>query len=193
MTTGRPSPHGAIARSAALLAAALAFMLASAWTYQPWWELAFRSDNSPVAWLSSALLAAAAVLAVRLVADASLPRLDGSALALVLFLLALDEQFQFHERVKYHWLPKGSPLADWNNVLLIAGGLALLLRFLRPVRERAPRVLMASAIAVGILALAVAIARARAPALLVVLEEGLEVLAETLFLCALIELRPGKP
>jgi len=187
-----PASRATLVRCAALLGAVLVFMAVSAWACQPWWELAFRSDNSPVSWLSSALLVAAALLAVRLAGDGSVPRVGGSGLAAVLFLLALDEQFQFHEHVKYHWLPRGSPLADWNNVLLIVGGLWLLGRFRRLVRERAPRALMSAAIAVGVLALAVAIGRAHAPSLLVVLEEGLEVLAETLFLCALLELRPPR-
>ena len=40
--------------------------VSSAWNYAPVWERAFRSDASPVSWLSSALLLTLAAMALRL-------------------------------------------------------------------------------------------------------------------------------
>lgn len=188
-----PSDRSWILRSAVLLAAACTFMAVSGWLHRPWWELAFRSDNSPVAWLSAALLLAAAVLALRLVADGSLPRGQGGVLASLLGAMSLDEQFMFHERLKYRHLAPDSPFGDASTLVLAIGGLVMLWLFLRTVRGFAPRLLMVAAIAVGELALVVDLMGTDAPVLLSMLEEGIEVVAETLFVCALLEVRPVAP
>lgn len=191
MPNRSPSDTAWILRTGVLLTLACAFMAISAWLHRPWWELAFRSDNSPVSWLSAALLVAAALLCVRLVGDGSLPRVRGGILASMLGAMALDEQFMFHERLKYRHLPDGSAFADASTVVLVAGGLLMLWLFLRTVRGLAPRLLMMAAIGVGELALVVDLMGTDAPALLSMLEEGIEVLAETLFVCALLEVRPA--
>lgn len=59
------------------------------------------SDFSPAAWLSSAQLLAAAMLAFRLGIDGTLSRKLSAWLALALWVLALDEQFMLHEHWKY--------------------------------------------------------------------------------------------
>ncbi len=102
-----PTPVSRTAAALALLAAALAFMALSAWSYAPVWERAFRSDASPVSWLSSALLLTLAAMALRLMTDGGLPRMLGGWMAAAMFALALDEQFMFHELWKYRceeWL-----------------------------------------------------------------------------------------
>ena len=47
----------------------LGYLLLSAWVYAPAWERAFRSDASPVAWLSSALLLTLSITALRLLGE----------------------------------------------------------------------------------------------------------------------------
>ena len=51
-----PPPHRWVAP--ALLCAVLGYLLLAAWLFAPGWERAFRSDQSPAAWLSGALLLA---------------------------------------------------------------------------------------------------------------------------------------
>jgi hypothetical protein len=52
-------------------------MIVAAYQEWPWWEYAFLSDNSPVAWLSSALLVANAAVALGLTLSGSLTRFIG--------------------------------------------------------------------------------------------------------------------
>ena len=94
-----PNPHRGVAP--ALLAAVLGYLLLSAWVYAPAWERAFRSDASPVAWLSSALLLTLSITALRLLGERALPRLLGAWLAVAFLALALDEQFMLHELWKF--------------------------------------------------------------------------------------------
>ena len=95
----RPNPHRGVAP--ALLAAVLGYLLLSAWMLAPAWERAFRSDGSPVAWLSSALLLTLSITALRLLGERALPRLLGAWLAVAFLALALDEQFMLHELWKF--------------------------------------------------------------------------------------------
>jgi hypothetical protein len=170
----------------------LAFMATAAWLSDPWWELAFRSDDSPVSWLSSALLFANAVLAFKLTLDRNLPPWLGAALALALLLMSLDEQFMFHERFKYlvvAHIARAHPWARWLAAvpMLAVGtvGVAFFAMLARAIpRVRAVR-LLCVAVAVGLFALWINLGHP--PRLLRLLEEGFEVLAETLFLCGLLE------
>jgi hypothetical protein len=89
------------------LGAALLFMLVSALLYWPTPEIAFRTDDSPVAWLSSAQMWALALLSLRLWQEAALPRLLCLWLSLAMMGMSFDEQFMFHEHWKYtciEWL-----------------------------------------------------------------------------------------
>jgi hypothetical protein len=175
--------------------AALLFMAVCHVLYQPLWERAFRSDNSPVSWLSGALLFANAVVALVLVLTAAMPPRLGRLMAGGLLWCALDEQFMFHERFKYDyapsWFAEEAALPSWLlNLPMIAvglGGAVCIAWFLRRM-WRGNIVacgLMLTALAVGVLALAVDLwgdGWAIAP-----FEEALEVLAESFFLSALLE------
>src|SRR5574343_385143 len=92
-------PHPGVAP--ALLAAVLGYLLLSAWILAPAWERAFRSDASPVAWLSSALLLTLSITTLRLMGERALPPLLGAWLTLAFAVLALDEQFMLHELWKF--------------------------------------------------------------------------------------------
>ena len=177
-------------RPLALMTIVVGFLATSAWLYRPWWEMSLRSDGSPASWLSSALLLTAAGLMLRLTKDRSLPAAFGTLVALGLFALALDEQFMFHERLKHGRLAVDSPWADANVWLLLAAAPIFGFLFNRHVSDARPRRLMVLALATGGLALVVDIAPSPGMHWLKIFEEALEVLAETLFVAALLEMPP---
>jgi phosphatidylserine synthase len=160
------------------------FMAVAAWREWPWWEYAFLSDGSPVAWLSSALLLANAALALNAASTRVLDPWIGYGVAIGLAIFAIDEQFQLHEQLKASTGP------GWQaNVPIFAigaVGVAFLFISVRRLRRVRPRALFSAAVLVGLLALWVDVGPA--PSALAPLEEGYEVLAESLFLCALLEL-----
>lgn len=174
-----------------LLAAVLIFMGVAAVMYWPEPEVAFRSDLSPVSWLSSALLLSIAVLAIRQLTDRGLSRWLAIWLGLAIFVLALDEQFMFHEQWKYGctaWLEacryawvKEAPTLLVGIVGLLTAG--VLHRALPPGRAR---LVLWLALATGILALKIDLLGG--DAFLAIYEEGLEVLAEALFAAVLLGL-----
>jgi hypothetical protein len=177
--------------------AALGFMALAGWLSEPWWEHAFRSDGSPVAWLSSALLVANGAVAFKLALDGSLPRRLGSLLAAALGLAALDEQFLLHERFQYFSStlrlaedPRWRWIGELPTLVVGLAGIALVWAFTRAVRQQPARRLMLAALAVGLIALWVDLGSA--PHWLRRVEEGVEVVAETLFLCALLEVAPAQ-
>ncbi|MES2935945.1 MAG: hypothetical protein V4805_20950 [Pseudomonadota bacterium] len=86
------------------LGGALLFMTVSALLYWPAPEVAFRTDNSPVAWLSSAQLWAMAILTLRLWQDSTMPRGLCLWLCVGMMGMAFDEQFMLHEHWKYRCL-----------------------------------------------------------------------------------------
>lgn len=175
------------------LVAAVALMAAFAAARWPLWEQAFYSDQSPAAWLSSAQLVAASVLALRLGAVRDLPRASAVLLASALLWLALDEQFLLHEQWKFGcergW--SGCRFAAVREAPMLAVGVlgssavALLWRMVRDGRFR---VLIGAALAVGLLAIVVDLGAS--PAQLIPFEEALEVLAEALFIGALLTIPP---
>lgn len=156
-------------------------------------ETAFRSDRSPVAWLSSAQLWATLVMAVRLAADGVLSRRLGAWLAAAMAWLAFDEQFMLHEIWKFR-------CADWTSLcqsqwitelpMLLVGVLGVVTGawLHRVLSDARARLVLWAAIVCGLFALLVD--QAGIPAVLVVYEEGLEVVAEALFLGLLLGLRP---
>lgn len=173
----------------------LLFSAASAWRAMPLWEAAFRSDSSPVSWLSSALLLANSAIAVRLGLDRALPARLAAWLALAIFVLAMDEQFMLHEYWQYScqqyfelcrsmpWVRKipipmvgvvGILTALWLNNHLPTG------------RTRA---CLWSALSVGVWAIVVD--QVEMPEMIAVFEEGFEVLSEAIFLGVLLSLPPA--
>lgn len=188
-------------RTGLVLAGVALFIAISAWAYLPWWELAFRSDASPVSWLSSALLLACAALALQIGAQRRLGPALASWLAVAMLALALDEQFRFHEYWKYHcaewtgWCGRAAAgRIDWlgDAPMMLVGlvGIATLAALRRAIQSAVVRGLMIAAVAVGVvLALGVHFGHAGGvlPARYGRFEEVFEVFAIALFLCALLE------
>lgn len=158
-------------------------------------ELAFRSDNSPVSWLSGAQLWAIAVLAIRLSFDRALPLWLGLWLATAMAGMAFDEQFMFHEQWKYG-------CTDWFTLcrfpwvrefpMLIVGivGFLTALWLHASVQPGWARRQLWIAIGIGLFALSLDLlhfSNELAP-----YEEGFEVLAEAFYLSFLLGLRPAK-
>lgn len=190
----RPKPHRGVAP--ALLAAVLGNLLLSAWVYAPAWEQrAFRSDASPVAWLSSALLLTLSITALRLL---------GAWLAVAFLALALDEQFMLHELWKFRcheWTAacQYSTVREAPMLAVAAIGLLTLAWLHRALLHPGTRALLWAGLAVGWLAIGVdqwpevqphLPWLPELPPLLATLEEGLEVVAEALVLAALLR-QPG--
>jgi hypothetical protein len=173
---------------------ACAFMLLSAWVFYPGWERAFRSDASPVSWLSSALLLTLSVLSLRLLADGGLPRWLGGWMALAMLVLALDEQFMLHELWKYrcHELTAFCKMA-WVRelpmlmVALVGPITAVLMH--RALPSRLTRGLLWAGISIGLWAIFVD--QVPMPYPVADLEEAFEVLAESLVLAALLTVSPA--
>ncbi len=194
----RSEPHKSKHRfqliAMAVLASTCAFMLLSAWVFYPGWERAFRSDASPVAWLSSALLLTLAVLSLRLLADGGLPRCLGGWLALAMLVLALDEQFMLHELWKYrcHELTALCKMV-WVRelpmlmVAFVGAMTAVLLH--RALPSPLTRCLLWAGISTGLGAIFVD--QVSMPYPIAELEEAFEVLAESLVLAALLTVRPA--
>jgi len=173
----------------ASLAAVSLFMLVAAALYWPVPEAAFRSDNSPVSWLSSAQLWAIALLSLRLAADGSLPRSLGTWLSIAMVVLAFDEQFMLHEQWKYgciQWLEacRYHWVTEIPTALVGVVGTATAVWLHRALDSRNARALIWSALAVG--GLAIVVDLFQWPAFLTPAEEGLEVIAESLFAGALL-------
>ena len=191
-----PSSSKAPSRSAVtVVLGALVFMGLSAWGAWPAWEQAFRSDASPVSWLSSALLLTLAVVALRLRAEAALPPGLGAWLALGFALLALDEQFMWHELWKYrcHELTAWCELEAVRELpmrLVALFGALTVACLCRVMRSWLSRGLLLAGLACGLWALS--LDQMPMPYPLSALEEGFEVLAESLVLAALLSLPSGK-
>ena len=164
-----------------LLTAVCGFMAVCAWNAAPWWEYAFFADDSPVSWLSSALLLANAAVALRLTLERSVNSIGGSALTVSLVALALDEQFLLHERIKE---ASPGPVNDWPTWLVFVGGVLAAVAVWRGIVSRPARLLLVWAVGVGLLALLVDLLPI--PATIRTFEEALEVIAETLFLSGLL-------
>jgi hypothetical protein len=170
--------------TAVILTIVVLFMAGAALTDWPWWEYAFRSDMSPVSWLSSALLLANAAVALTLTLGAALPRALGAALSAALAALALDEQFQLHEQLQESFAAGRFGRAP--TVAVGIGGVIAAVMLLRAVKPSAARALIAGGVAVGVFAIWVDLGSP--PEAVAALEEAFEVIAESLFLCGLLEL-----
>ena len=197
-TQTQPPPHPRIAP--ARLGAVLGFLRKGAGVVAPGWERAFRSDHSPASWLSGALLLALSTTALRLTAERCLPWRLGVWLTLAFAVLAVDEQFMLHELWKFR-------CHEWTNacrwgavreapmIAVAVVGLFSLAWLHRALSHRSTRALLWAGLAVGLAAIGVdqwpEVQAHRSwlpelPALLVTLEEALEVVAEALVLGALL-------
>lgn len=173
----------------------LLYCVASAWQAMPIWEAAFRSDASAVSWLSSALLLANAAMALRLGLDRSLPMRLATWLSIAIFVLALDEQFMFHERWKFSCasLFEVCRSAPWVReapipMVGIVGLLTAAWLHSHLPRGHARWCLWAS-LSVGVWAIVVD--QVAVPPMIAALEEGFEVLSEAIFLGVLLSARPA--
>ncbi|MFN3439407.1 MAG: hypothetical protein ACK41V_17035 [Acidovorax sp.] len=198
----RPAPHRWVAP--ALLGAVAGFLLFSAWIFAPGWERAFRSDNSPASWLSSALLLTLCITALHLTAERCLPWRLGAWLVLAFGALALDEQFMLHEMWKFRcheWIDacRWSAVREAPMLAVALVGLVTLAWLHRALSHRRTRCLLWAGFAVGLAAIAVDqwpevqsqwLWLPQLPPLLATLEEALEVVAEALVLAALLR-QPG--
>ncbi len=177
---------------AAWCTAALIFMAAAAALDAPMPELAFRSDGSPVSWLSSAQLWALFAVALQLGTQRLLPVRLAAWLALAMAWMAFDEQFMFHEKWKFG-CPLGPPLCapPWlrEAPMALVGllGLATAAWLHRALPPGGARLTLWAGIGIGVGALV--LDQTEAPRLLAPYEEGFEVMAEALFGAALLGLR----
>lgn len=182
--------------SVSYVAVVLLFMATAAALYWPMPELGFRSDNSPVSWLSSAQLWALAVIAGRLLLERALPFPLGLFLVLAMVAMAFDEQFMFHEQWKYgcsDWfeLCRYSWARDAPMAMVGIGGVAATVWLHRTISPGLGRLQLWAGIGLGLLALSMdlfGLLRAMAA-----YEEALEVLAEACFLSCLLGLHPRSP
>lgn len=197
-----------LVRTGCILTGVALFVAISLWIYMPWWELALRSDKSPVSWLSSALLFACAALALQPgLAQAAISRGFSVWLAIAMLALSLDEQFMFHEYWKHHcyeWLEWCDAViegqVDWLGdapMLVVAlVGIATFFKLYRATVNPVARRLVLAALWVGVLlALGTHFGHAGGvlPAWFNRFEEVFEVLAESLILCALLEMSATHP
>lgn len=194
--SSRPfQPNGSTLAAASVVIGAVLFMCLSAWIFSPSWMRAFRSDSSPVSWLSSALLLTLAVVSARLTAEKSLsPRL-GTWLALALLGLAIDEQFMFHELWKYRcveWITlcEMAWLRELPIILVGILGTITAVFLGRAFGSQTSRCLMWIGIGIGLFSILVD--QTSMPSPVAELEEGFEVLAEAFFLAALLTVWPKK-
>jgi hypothetical protein len=147
-------------------------MAGAAWREWPWWEYAFISDGSAVAWLSSALLVANAAVALSATLVRALPVITGGCLSAALALLAVDEQFQLHEQFKNS--AGTNRFSEAPMVMVGIGAIVVLVLLWRRRPARTARVLFVAAVGLGIFALWVDLGSP--PVIVGQLEEGFEVL-----------------
>jgi hypothetical protein len=191
-------------RTVIIIGFVILFIVVSAWSYMPWWELAFRSDNSPVSWLTSALLFACSVLALQTNRQDTLPKSLSIWLSCSLFLLSLDEQFKFHEYWRYHcsdWISwcsrpvegKVDWLGDLPMAIVAVIGTATLIILYRCIQSKVAQRLLIAAFLVAVV-LAIGIHYGYASGILRAwdkrFEEVFESLSVALFMCAMLEISP---
>lgn len=180
-----------------LMAAVLAVVgifVAIIWLHWPWLEQAVAVEEAPTAWLQSSMLWSCASLAL-LLATVERSRLMGwSLIAAGLTAAALDERFMGHERLK-DWIlfrfyngdvDAMGRVGDLPILVYGLGGVLVLAWLLRS--QALPRFAglrwMVAAVLAGFVALALDLASN--DLFVQVFEEGFELLAETLFACALL-------
>ena len=188
------APHPWVA--SLLLTGVAGFLLLSAALFAPSWERAFRSDASPAAWLSSALLLALAATTLRLTAERALPWRLGAWLVVSFGVLALDEQFMLHELWKFRCIEwTAACQSGWVReaplLAVVVVGVATLAWLHRALSHRSTQALMWAGLCVGRGALAGAPGSGMPP-WLEPFADVFEVLAEALVLAALLR-QPAPP
>jgi hypothetical protein len=178
-----------LAPGALLLTGSALFLLVAAILYWPAPEVAFRTDDSPAAWLSSAQLWAAAVLALRLWRERALPAALSLWLCAALMEMAFDEQFMLHEHWKYgcaQWFDACRHAWVTELPMLLVGilGLATVLWLQRGLPTRGARILLWLALGVGLFALVLRFTGR--PEGLLAYKAAFLVLAEALFVGTLL-------
>ena len=192
MNPSVPAPRAAsfsLAPCGLLLTGSALFLAVAAVLYWPAPEVAFRTDDSPAAWLSSAQLWAAAVLALRLWRERALPAGLCLWLCMALMEMAFDEQFMLHEHWKYEcaqWFDACRHAWVTEVPMLLVGilGLATVAWLQRSLPTRGARVLLWLALGVGLFALVLRFTQQ--PAWLLPYKAAFLVLAEALFIGTLL-------
>ncbi|WP_137937963.1 hypothetical protein [Chitinivorax sp. B] len=168
---------------------AVLFMLVAAWLYWPSPEIAFRTDESPVAWLSSAQMWAMAVLSLRLWGNSILPRKLCLWLALAMMGMAFDEQFMLHEHWKYschQWISACRYTWMTELPMLLVGSLGLLTGIWLQHSLLTPhlRRLLWASLLIGLMALLLRFTEQ--PIVLLPYKAALLVIAQALFIATLL-------
>ncbi len=171
---------------------ACVFMLLAALSYWPEPELAFRTDESPIAWLSSAQMWALAVLSLYLWQERQLPASLGGLLCCGMMFMAFDEQFMWHEHWKHScasWTAacRYELVRELPMLAVAAGGLLVLTLLWRIVAGRLGKGFLCGAILLGWFALFLRFTQQ--PAALLPYKAALLVLAQALFMGLLFNLR----
>ena len=169
------------------------FMALAAVGAWPLPEMAFRSDNSPISWLSSAQLWSLAVIAIRLTFDRALPLALGLWLVIATAAMAFDEQFMLHEQWKYgctDWfaLCRYAWVRELPMLAVGLGGIVTALWLHASIQPGWARWQLWAAIGTGLFALSMDVLHVSDD--LAAYEEGFEVLAEAIFVSCLLGLRP---
>jgi len=174
---------------------AIIFMVSTVWFHWPLWQRPFRSDFSPISWLSSTQIFAVAFVIVCLLIDDALNWKLGGWLFISTLSMALDEQFQFHELWKYScdsWvqLCRFTLIRELPIILVgILGFLTMCIlhkTFYKPLE----RTLLWIAVAIGILS--VTVDQITYFGLISDFEEGFEVLSEAFFLAGLLAIKASR-
>jgi hypothetical protein len=167
-----------------LLAASALFLGVAALLYWPAPEIAFRTDDSPAAWLSSAQLWGMALVSLRLFQERVLSRGLCLWLGAAMVTMSFDEQFMLHEHWKYAcigWLDACRHAWVMEAPMLLVGalGLATLAWLHRHLAARGARIVLWLAVGVGLFALVLRFTQQ--PVGLLPYKAALLVLAESLF------------
>jgi len=190
----RPAMKSSFPRSGVLgviLGVFIAVFLGSAtYFYWPWPERVFASDGSPQEWLSSSLLFAGSILALSIGYRRVALWLWGT-LALGLLIMALDERFMGHERIKEYLLFRVfqgdlTKLKGWGDVPMLIYPLGAVVgwRWVRSeILNLSTRYAMLWAFGLGAVRVGLLFAH---DAYAHFLEQGIEILAEAVFLYALL-------
>lgn len=157
----------------------------------PFWQKAFRSDNSAISWLSSAQLWTIAFLYLMLIQEKRISEKLGYWLFLSFLLLAIDEQFQFHEQWKYQcidWLAacKNSWVTEAPMILIVIIGSLSAFLFYSECRTNLAKGFLITSVALGFTSIYIDLFPT--PYLMTILEEGFEVMAEACWLSSLLAL-----
>jgi hypothetical protein len=177
---------------AAISLGVIAFVIAVAVAAGPYAVQELMRERSPIAWLSAMLLAASSAMALVLAMGSRRAGAGFSGLSAALAVAAMDERFMFHERLKHQLLARAfdydkAAMGHWGDApmaLVPLIGAWLIWRLRGEFGVRLCRGLLACALGTGVVAVTLDIATIAPVAQAV--EEVLEVVAETLFLMALL-------